>query len=182
MRSFSLLWRNLTAHPLRNILTMLAITLGVAMLFAASVVGLAASKSASSLESESPHTDLEVFARDGTTFDISIIEILASSADVERVSPLLPLEVEIISPKIDNLRILGVEENSYRAIHSLELANGIFLGVSDAIVLPVETALGYGLNPGDKVILGVELKLWLSVTSVHHSNPKLPSTAFTVLL
>lgn len=154
MRSFSLLWRNLTAHPVRNILTILAITLGVAMLFAASIVGLAASKSASSFESESLHIDLEVFARDRTPFDISVIKTLASSADVAQVSPALHLEVEAISPQIDNLRILGVEGNSYTAIHPLELANGVFLGLSETIVLPAEIALQYGLNPGDKVILG----------------------------
>jgi hypothetical protein len=35
----TLLWRNLTAHSLRSILTALAITLGVAMVLAASIVG-----------------------------------------------------------------------------------------------------------------------------------------------
>jgi putative ABC transport system permease protein len=159
MRSFSLLWRNLTAHPLRNILTILAIALGVAMLFAASIVGFATSNNAYSLEAEGPRIDLEVLARDGTRFDISVIDILASSEDVEQVSPTLRLEMEVISPIMDNLRILGVEENSYAAIHPLELANGVFLGESDAIVLPVETALDYGLNSGDKVILGSDERL-----------------------
>lgn len=40
MRSLnSLIWRNLTAHSLRSILTALAITLGVAMVLVASIVG-----------------------------------------------------------------------------------------------------------------------------------------------
>ena len=37
----SLTWRNLTAHPLRSILTVLAIALGVGMVLAAAVVGQA---------------------------------------------------------------------------------------------------------------------------------------------
>ena len=50
MRSLnSLVWRNLSAHKLRSILTLLAITLGVAMVLAASIVGQAASQSASAL-------------------------------------------------------------------------------------------------------------------------------------
>ncbi|MCJ7624969.1 MAG: ABC transporter permease [Anaerolineaceae bacterium] len=155
MRSFSIVRRNLAAHPLRSILTILAIALGVAMLFAASIVGLAASHSASSLESESPHIDLEVFARDSKPFDISRIDILTSSPDVEQVSPTLNLEVEVISPQIDNLRILGVEENSYRVIHPLVLLNGVFLGAPNTIVLLAQTGLGYDLIPGDEIILSL---------------------------
>ena len=66
MRSpLSLVWRNLTAHPLRSTLTALAITLGVGMVLAASIVGQAASTSASELSEQGPRVDLEVFARLG---------------------------------------------------------------------------------------------------------------------
>ncbi|HLF87466.1 MAG TPA: FtsX-like permease family protein, partial [Anaerolineales bacterium] len=46
MRNFSLPLRNLTANPLRSTLTALAITVGVAMVLAASIVGQAANESA----------------------------------------------------------------------------------------------------------------------------------------
>ncbi|MEE8389437.1 MAG: FtsX-like permease family protein, partial [Anaerolineae bacterium] len=154
MRSLNtLIWRNLTAHPLRSILTALAISLGVAMVLAASIVGQAASQSASALSEKGPQIDLEVFSRDGTPFDDAVLDTLYASPDVDLVSPLLRVEVEGVDPEISSLTLLGVDPESYAALHEPELAGGAFLDRPDTIVLPVDTALRHSLNVGDEVAL-----------------------------
>ena len=66
MRSLNaLVWRNLTVHKLRSLLTALAIALGVAMVLAAAIVGQAASQQATELAAEGPQVDLEISARNG---------------------------------------------------------------------------------------------------------------------
>ncbi len=70
MRSTATLaWRNLTGHPLRSVLTALAIALGVAMVLASSIVGQAASQSADTLDNAGPGIALEVISRRGNQFD-----------------------------------------------------------------------------------------------------------------
>jgi len=122
----SLVWRNLTAHLLRSILTALAIALGVGMVLAATIVGQAASRSATELSDEGPRIDLDVSARDGGTFDQAILDRLRASPDVERASPSLRVEVKGVEPDISGLTLLGVEPHSYVALFEPELANGTF--------------------------------------------------------
>ncbi len=154
MRSINaLIWRNLTAHALRSILTALAITLGVAMVLAASIVGQAAGQSASALAEEGPQIDLEVFSRDGAPFDDSVLDTLRVSPDVERVSPSLRVEAKGVDPQIGELTLLGVDPESYAAIHAPELVGGTFLDEPDAIVLPMAVAIDNGLNVGDTIAL-----------------------------
>ncbi|GAG34727.1 unnamed protein product, partial [marine sediment metagenome] len=157
MRSLnSLVWRNLTAHPLRSILTTLAITLGVAMVLAASIVGQAAGQSTAELSEEGPRIDaallIEIFSRDGAPFDGDVLDALRVSPDVELTSPSLRVETELvlsmveggIAPPITELTLLGVDPESYVALHEPELAGGTFLDGPDTIVLPMVVA--YLLN------------------------------------
>jgi ABC-type antimicrobial peptide transport system permease subunit/class 3 adenylate cyclase len=154
MRSMnSLVWKNLAAHPLRGILTALAITLGVAMVLAASIVGQAASQSASELSEKGPRIDLKVFSRDGVPFDDAVLGTLRASPDVDRASPSLRVEVEGIDPEIPALALLGVEPESYIDLFQPEVANGAFLDQPDTIVLPMMIAIDKGLNVGEQVTL-----------------------------
>jgi len=117
----SLAWRNLSAHPLRSILTALAIALGVGMVLAAAVVGQAASQSAAELSDEGPHIGLEVFSRDGAPFEEAVLDTLRASPDVEQVSPALRVEVEGVRPAILRLTLLGVHPGTYQALHEPKL-------------------------------------------------------------
>jgi len=130
----SLVWRNLSAHKLRSILTTLAITLGVAMV-------LAASQSASTLSEHGPRIDLQVFSRDGAPFDAVVLDTLRAFPGVDRVSPSLRVGVGGVDPEIDELILLGVDPKSYAAIHEPELAGGAFLDGPDSIVLPMMVAI-----------------------------------------
>ena len=155
MHSLSLTWRNLTAHPLRSILTALAIALGVGMVLAAAVVGQAANRSVAEL-SEGTRADLQVFSRDDTPFDQAVLDTLGAFPGVEHLSPSLRVEAEVVRPAIPRLTLLGVDPAAYQAVHQPELANGTFLGGPDTIVLPIGVAMDAGLNVGDEMaLLGV---------------------------
>ncbi len=155
MRSLNaLVWRNLIANPLRTILTALAITLGVGMVLAATIVGQAASQSATQLSEQGSQVDLEIFARDNSPFDQkTILDTLRSQPDVNHASPSLRVEAKTVDVAIGNLTLLGVEPESYQAIHKPELAGGAFLTAPDTIVLPVVIAIKHGLRVGDKITL-----------------------------
>ncbi|MBN1888343.1 MAG: FtsX-like permease family protein [Thermoflexales bacterium] len=151
MRSLhSLALRNLGAHPSRTILTALAVALGVAMVLAASIIGQAASGSASQLAEDKSRIDLEVAARDGAPFDASTRDTVRASPSVEQAAPSLRLKA---NTQIGELTLLGVEPSSYLALHKLELANGAFLDAPDSIVLPMALALDHSLNIGDELVV-----------------------------
>ncbi|MFQ5577900.1 MAG: ABC transporter permease, partial [Anaerolineae bacterium] len=154
MRSFtSLTIRNLTAHPLRSILTALAITLGVAMVLAAAIVGQAANRSAVALSEQGPQVDLEIFARDGDPFQENILATLRAHPDVAHASPSLRVEASGIDPPIDHLTLAGVNPEAYQSLHRPELAGGAFLNAPNTIVLPIVLALKHNLNIGDGLTL-----------------------------
>ncbi len=148
-----LAWRNLTAHPLRSILTALAIALGVGMVLAATTVGQAASQSAAELSDQGPRVDLQVFARDDAPFDETALDVLRASPDVARLSPSLRVEAAGVDPPIASLALLGVEAASHADLYGLEIANGTFLDQPDSIVLPMMVAMDNGLSVGDKIVL-----------------------------
>ncbi|HUX75530.1 MAG TPA: FtsX-like permease family protein [Anaerolineae bacterium] len=165
----TLVWRNLTAHRLRSTLTLMAIALGVAMVLASSIVGQAAGQSAAGLSEQGPRMDLEVFSRDAAPFDKAVLDTLRASPDVEQVSPSLRVEVELVlsaaeggvDPEIAGtdrqtgfpLTLLGVDPESYAALHEPELAGGTFLDEPNTIVLPVMIAIENELSVGDEVTL-----------------------------
>jgi putative ABC transport system permease protein len=153
VRSLTLLvWRNLSAHRARSLLTALAIALGVGMTLAAAVVGQAASRQTTQLADE-PRVDLEVFARDVAAFDAAALDALRASADVAQASPSLRLEAVAIRPTLLRLTLLGVDPAAYQALHRPELADGAFLPGADTIVLPAEIASPAGLQVGDEIVL-----------------------------
>ncbi|MFQ5435883.1 MAG: ABC transporter permease, partial [Anaerolineae bacterium] len=148
-----LIWRNLTAHLLRSILTALAITLGVAMVLAAAIVGTAVNASVADLEATGSPIDLELLARDGGSFEAAVLPTLQSHPDIAQIAP--SLELSASSLDISSLTLLGVEPDSYQVLHQLELAGGHFLDSPNSIVLPVSLALANGLYVGDEMVLRV---------------------------
>ncbi len=164
---FALTWRNLAGHPLRSLLTVLAITLGVAMVLAASIVGRAAGRGASELLDNGPHIGLEVVSRDDMPFDATVLDTLHASPDVERVTPSLWARAELVPGTVEGdteretheLTLLGVNPESYAGLHEPELADGAFLDGPNTIVLPMAVAMDHGLSVGDQVVLKLGQRL-----------------------
>ncbi|MFZ5918686.1 MAG: FtsX-like permease family protein [Chloroflexota bacterium] len=170
--AWTMVWRYLTAHPLRSALTATAIALGVGMVLAAAIIGQAASRSADEFAQESPRVDLEILARDSTPFDTAILETLRAFPEIEIASPSLHAKATMIVPQIPSLVLLGVEPGPYQALHEPELAGGAFLDGPDSIVLPLDIALRHGLHTGDEITLAVgDLALTLTVAGRLNVEP-----------
>jgi putative ABC transport system permease protein len=147
--------RNLTAHPLRSFLTALAITLGVAMVLAAAIIGQAASEQANNLaEASDPRIDLEVFARDDKPFSADTLAAIRANKGVELASPSLSLDASVsnLQPPI-SLSLLGVEPAAYQPLRKPELVNGAFLSEDNAIVVPAALAIRNSWRTGDEIQL-----------------------------
>ncbi len=160
----SLALRNLTAHPLRSILTALAITLGVGMVLAAAIVGQAASQSASQIAAQGPQIALEIYARDDTPFDQAVLALLDTSPFVERASPSLHVPAQAVQPAIPRLMLLGIDAEAYAALYEPEMAAGDFFGGANMAVLPPKTARRYVLRVGDALTLLVPSGQQVSLT------------------
>ncbi|MBN1584174.1 MAG: ABC transporter permease, partial [Anaerolineae bacterium] len=164
MRSLnSLIWRNLSAHGLRSILTILAIMLGVAMVLAASIVGQAASKSAAQLSQQRPVADLHLFSRGDTPLQETTLDTLRSFPGIDRLSPSLRVQAALVPdavglsqgeiPKHIPLSLIGVEPRVFADLHRPRLADGAFLDRPDTIVMPMQITTQYGWHIGDQVML-----------------------------
>ncbi len=183
MKSSFLVRRNLTAHPLRSILTALAITLGVGMVLAGAIIGQAANERALRLASENtPQADLEIFARNEKPFAAEVLATIRSFGPVEIASPSLKVTAQISNPKIQTsnlqspvsgLQLLGVD-SSYPALHEPNLADGAFLPGGNSIVLPMSLAVRNDWRTGDEI----ELKAGDHAVTVEVSGRiKLPENA-----
>ncbi|MCP4416414.1 MAG: FtsX-like permease family protein, partial [Chloroflexi bacterium] len=143
-----LIWRNLTAHPLRSILTALAITLGVAMVLAATVIGQAANQQATAVSTQTLPIDLEIAARDNAPFAAPLL----ASHFIQSTLPQLHITPKI-QPSGRKLEIIGTDLPLYADIYRPELANGRFPPAPNAIILPMSVALQNSLNVGDEIEL-----------------------------
>lgn len=180
-----LAWRNLVAHPLRSSMTTLAITLGVAMVLAASIVGQAVNAQVTTLQATGPRPDLALFQRQGKLFETAVLTPIRAHPDVAWVAPSLDLTatLQLETPTVLTLR--GVDADSYAAIFQPELAGGAFLDRPGRIVLPVSTALAHNLALGDTVRLsrgGQDVKLIVNGRlAIENSLPTEQPVAFITL-
>ncbi len=151
--------RSLRAHPLRSLLTALAIALGVAMVLAAAIIGQAASERASALaEASGPRIDLDIFARDQKPFAENTLAVIRANNGVEFASPSLSLDASVsnLAPASPlSLSLLGVDPAAYQALRQPALADGTFLSTDNAIVIPAALAVRNGWRTGDALQLGV---------------------------
>ena len=156
MNSSFLVQRNLTAHPLRSVLTALAIALGVAMVLAGAIIGQAANERAAQVSGASgPRIDLTVSSRAGAPFDADTLSTLRASPVVELASPSLSVSAQISSAQssVISLQLLGVDPAAYQALHKPELADGAFLSKDNSIVLPMSVAIRNNLRASDEITL-----------------------------
>jgi putative ABC transport system permease protein len=149
--------RNLTAHPLRSLLTALAIALGVAMVLAAAIIGQAANERALRLASENrPQADLEVFSRGGQAFSADVLPTIRAASGVELATASLRLTAQTADPQLPlaTLPLVGVDP-AYADLHRPELADGQFLPAENSIVVPATLAIRNNWRTGDEIQLRV---------------------------
>ena len=99
MRSvYSLAWRNLASRRLRTWLTGMAIALGVAAVFATSMIGQAMQMSTASLAARISGADLQITPRDGETLDARWLDVVRAQPDVALASPEIMYSTVLLDP------------------------------------------------------------------------------------
>jgi putative ABC transport system permease protein len=117
--------RNLLARRLRTGLTGVAIMLGVAAVFATSLIGAATQARTAELARQGSRASLQVSPRDGETFDARILDLVRAHADVvSAASPELQFTALVNGAP---LIILGVDPAAYLQMEAPEMAQGRYL-------------------------------------------------------
>jgi len=159
-----LAYRNLRTRPARTLFTALAIALGVGMIFAMRIVGVAVEQIADEARSSRlAGADLEVASANNANLDVSLADELAARPEVQTVAPIYR-RIEGQLQAGDNplaparyvgtgLQLLGVDPA--RVLTPYELKSGKFFSAPDApeVLLPASWALQRGLRVGETITL-----------------------------
>jgi putative ABC transport system permease protein len=149
---YSLALRNLLARRLRTALTGVAITLGVAAVFATSLIGGAVQARTAELARQSSRASLQITPHNDDTFDARVLDIVRAHPDVALTSPELQFSTLVNGTP---LIVLGVDPESYRRMESPEVTQGRYLpspNVQWAIV-PERWADQNDVRVGDRLII-----------------------------
>ena len=142
--------RNLRSRAGRTFFTAFAIALGVALVFATRIVGVAADEQAAAArESKLAGADLEVAAVRAQYFPVSIADEILKNPAVEKVAPIYRYALAD-----DSLQLLGIDPA--RVLTPYELIAGQFIAAEDEILLPDIWAAQNGLGVGQTVRLMIE--------------------------
>ncbi len=159
MRSlYSLAWRNLASRRLRTCLTGMAIALGVAAVFATSMIGQAMQVSTASLAGRISGADLQLTPRDGATLDARWLDVVRAHPDVALASPEIVYSTVLLDPPGASLMLLGVEPETYMALERPEMANGLTLTSKQkqGIVLPERWAEEHKVRVGGRLVISMD--------------------------
>ncbi len=155
--SLMLAWRYLSRRRLRALLTTLAITLAVMLIFGMnSIIPAVAESFRQSFQSANGEADLTVQLRSGLSFDVALAEEVATVSGVAAVSPALRQTLTLpAGGALPSLGVAGVEPESALAVRAIPVKEGRFLHEddTDAMVLPAPLAEQAGLRVGDRLTL-----------------------------
>ncbi len=146
---FLLALRNLRARTGRTLFTAFAIALGVALIFAGRIVGVATDEvNKQARVNRLAGADLEVSSATRVNFSARVADELLTYPEVEATAPLLRARAEG-----SDLNLLGVD--AVAPLRPYELAAGKFFSAPEAneILIPLGWAAQQGLGVGNEVVL-----------------------------
>lgn len=151
----TLAWRYLIGRPGRTVLTTLAITLGVALIFGLNgmMPGLA-DVFTKTLFSAAGQVDLTVSSASGGNFDRGVESDVAHTSGVSAAAPSLRRSVGMpVKSPVTVITLAGIEPRSAARVHTFNLAAGRLLGEGDAgrVVIGSDTAATLGLHVGSSM-------------------------------
>jgi len=165
LRRFSgLSFRNLRARLQRTLLTVVGIVLGVGIVFGVLTLSDTMSSTFTTLFSRAyGSADLTVTAAGGSgMFDEGVVQQIRGYKGVESAAPRLSLPASLILPgkqkdglpKVQSMRLFGVEPESAALATGFKLTNGRFPQSGKELTLDGGSAESAGLKVGDKVTVG----------------------------
>ncbi|NTU71735.1 MAG: FtsX-like permease family protein [Coriobacteriia bacterium] len=150
--SATLAWRYLRGRPGRTVLTTLAITLGVALIFGLNgmMPGLA-DVFTKTLFAAAGQVDLTVSGSSGGTFDASAADQVAHVPGIAVASPSVRRSVGMPNgTAVSVITLVGVDPRTAQKVRSFGLASGRMLNDGDygQVVIGTDTATKLGLHVG----------------------------------
>lgn len=145
--------RGMLSRPGRTALTLLSLTIGVAIVVA---VGIASQTTRAAYQqmfvSLSGGAGLEVSAEGGGTFDLALLPQIERIPGVQAVVPVLQqFTVLRFDGKRVSLLVLGVDPQRDRAIRAYQFVQGDFWGPEGGLILDDELARNLGIQVGSQV-------------------------------
>lgn len=185
--SWKLAWRYLAGRPGRAVLTTLAITLGVALIFGLN--GLLPGMSdvfSKMLFASSGQVDLSVTSASGGNFDPSIATTVRRTPGIAVATPSLRRSVGMpnTSP-ISVITVVGLEPRTAEQVHSFNLTAGRLLNDGDIgkTVIGADTAQTLGLHVGSQMkvptVAGTEEFTVIGLLA-NGSSPSAPEVYVTI--
>lgn len=163
MTSIRLAWRYLSGRGLRSLLTTLAITFGVMLLFGMNgVIPAMLDAFDRSMMSSAGKIDLTVTSAFRQPIDATVLDtvartegVRAASAVVERPAPLKPDDSIPQADRVTQVGVVGIDPATAGEIRDFPLAEGRELGVADGdvVVLSSDLAGRLKLKLGDELVL-----------------------------
>jgi putative ABC transport system permease protein len=143
-------------HPLQELLALLGIAVGVALVFAVQVANTSVSSSVAALvRGITGSATLQVAARDAHGFDASVARRVAHVPGVQTAAPILELRVNLRGPR--GLRTVSLVAGDRRLVNMggalLHAFASPHLQVTRAIALPASLARDLGVGAGGDVQL-----------------------------
>lgn len=185
-----LAWRAVAARPLRSLLTIVGIALGIAVLSASLTLGAALDQSVERTVREMVgRADLRVSGFLETGLSDSSVETILSSEGVLDATPVIehrtfPLGTPAGDPA-DAVTVLGIDPASYARLHDLQLVAGAALdGTSEPVLLvSEELAAQDGYVLGDRMtLLGAGGLAELRIVGIVAGFGPLPGPGRTVIV
>jgi len=153
--SGTLAWRYLIGRPGRTVLTTLAITLGVALIFGLNgiIPGLS-DVFTNTLFAAAGQVDLSVSSESGGNFETSIAEDVARVPGIAVTTPSVRRSVGMPNGSpVSIITLIGVDPRTSAKVHTFNLATGRLLNDGDAgeVVIGSDTAKTLGVHVGSRV-------------------------------
>src|SRR5688500_13622675 len=155
-----LAWRAVAARPLRSLLTIVGIALGIAVLSASLTLGAALDQSVERTVREMVgRADLRVSSFLETGLSETSVEAITTADDVLDATPVIERRTfPFDSPSgaaVDAVTVLGIDPASYARLHDLELVAGSSLGsaTEPVVLMSEELAAQDGYALGGKFTL-----------------------------
>lgn len=185
-----LAWRAVAARPLRSLLTIVGIALGIAVLSASLTLGAALDQSVDRTVREMVgRADLRVSGFLETGLSDIAIETISRSEGVLDATPVIehrtfPLGTPA-GGAADAVTVLGIEPASYRLVHDLQLVAGAALDspTEQVLLISEELAAQDGYVIGDRMtLLGAGGVAELRIVGIVAGSGPLPGSGRTVIV
>lgn len=176
-RTLSMAWDEVRSHPLRTLLTLLSVAIGVGAVVAIHCASTSARQAFVQLnESLTGEVDLEVVAEDGSRFDAKWNETVSGVSGVEYALPILRRSTILYARgRRTTTSALGVEHSHPRALASYKLVAGRYWRAGAESAGPGDRSGSNSSSPRTEVLLEANLAASLDLSAGDSATFLLPS-------